>query len=120
MLGKLYSRWMYAWETALTTRDENRVVRPMEWGFDWLDDFIDAVGLRGDVERAERDGGSAPEEAMAALNEAIVRESDAFFAYERPDDFRLEERAPLLFPTNVRPETPTASAGRSRMAAAGC
>jgi len=96
---------MYAWETALTTRDENRVVRPMEWGFDWLDDFIDAVGLRGDVERAERDGGSAPEEAMAALNEAIVRESDAFFAYERPDDFRLEERAPLLFPTNVRPET---------------
>jgi dienelactone hydrolase len=34
-----------------------------------------------------------------------VRESDAFFAYERPDDFRLEERAPLLFPTNVRPET---------------
>jgi len=105
MLGKLYSRWMYAWETALTTRDENRVVRPMEWGFDWLDDFIDAVGLRGDVERAERDGGSAPEEAMAALNEAIVRESDAFFAYERPDDFRLEERAPLLFPTNVRPET---------------
>ena len=37
---------MYRWETALTTRDENRVVRPMEWGFEWLDDFIDVAGLR--------------------------------------------------------------------------
>ena len=42
---------------------------------------------------------------MIALNEAIVRNSDAFFGYKRPTDFRLEERAPLLFPTNVRPET---------------
>jgi len=104
MLGKLYSRWMYDWETALTTRDENRVVRPMEWGFEWLSDFIDAAGLRGAVARAAGDGG-ASEEAMAALNEAIIRDSDAFFAYGRPEDFRLEERAPQLFPTNVRPET---------------
>ena len=42
---------------------------------------------------------------MIAVNEAIVRDSDAFFGYERPKDFRLEERAPQLFPTNVRPET---------------
>ncbi len=28
-----------------------------------------------------------------------------FFGYERPTDFRLEERYPQLFPTNVRPET---------------
>jgi len=104
MLGKLYSRWMYDWETALTTRDENRVVRPMEWGFEWLSDFIDAAGLRGAVARAAGDGG-ASEEAMAVLNEAIIRDSDAFFAYGRPEDFRLEERAPQLFPTNVRPET---------------
>ncbi len=27
------------------------------------------------------------------------------FGYERPTDFRLEERHPELFPTNVRPET---------------
>jgi hypothetical protein len=52
MLKKAYGRWMYAWETALTTRDENRVVRPMEWGFEWLDDFIDEAGLRGAVARA--------------------------------------------------------------------
>ena len=37
MLKKWYARWMYEWETRLTTRDENRVVRPLEWGFEWLD-----------------------------------------------------------------------------------
>src|SRR5271163_4886452 len=39
MLSRLYAKWMYAWETALTTRDTNRIVRPLEWGFDWLEDF---------------------------------------------------------------------------------
>lgn len=104
MLKQLYSRWMYAWETALTTRDENRVVRPIEWGFEWLEDFVDESGLRGTVERAQRDPDAA-EAAMIALNEAIVRGSEEFFGYKAPIDFRLEERAPQLFPTNVRPET---------------
>ncbi len=118
MFRKLYSRWMNRWETALTTRDENRVVRPMEWGFEWLDDFIGAAGLRGVVERAERDG-IAAEDAMIAINEAIVRDSEAFFGYERPSDFRLEERAPLLFPTNVRPETLRRDAALKRAMAEG-
>ncbi len=104
MLGKLYGRWMHAWETALTTRDENRVVRPMEWGFEWLEDFARAAGLGGEIARAQRDPRVA-EGAMEALNEAIVANSEAFFGYEQPVDFRLEVRAPQLFPTNVRPET---------------
>jgi hypothetical protein len=104
MLGKLYAEWMYRWETALTMRDENRVVRPLEWGFEWLEDFINEAGLSATVERAGRDEGAA-EQAMLAVNAAIVRNSDAFFGYRRPVDFRLEERAPQLFPTNVRPET---------------
>jgi hypothetical protein len=118
MLRKLYGRWMVAWETALTTRDENRVVRPLEWGFDWLEDFIDAAGLRATVERAERDAGAA-EPAMIALNEAIIRNSDAFFGYQRPEDFRLEERAPQLYPTNVRPETLRRDAELKRLAEEG-
>lgn len=118
MLGKLYSRWMVRWETALTTRDENRVVRPLEWGFDWLDDFVAAAGLRARVERAECDA-EAAEAAMIAVNEAIVSNSEAFFGYERPTDFRLEERAPQLFPTNVRPETLRRDADLKRRRAEG-
>jgi len=118
MLSTLYRKWMVAWETALTTRDENRVVRPLEWGFDWLQEFAASVALAETVERAKRDPAAA-ESAMIALNQAIVRDSDAFFGYERPTDFRLEERAPQLFPTNVRPETLERDAELKRMAGEG-
>lgn len=118
MLKELYGRWMVAWETALTTRDENRVVRPLEWGFEWLAEFIERVGLAAAVERAERDPAAA-EAAMIAVDEAIVAESAAFYGYERPTDFRLEERAPQLFPTNVRPETLRRDARLKRLAEEG-
>lgn len=104
MVRQLYRRWMIRWETALTTRDENRVVRPVEWGFDWLDDFIGEHHLSDTVARAQKDP-SAAEAAMLAINQAIVEHSDAFYGYQTPVDFHLEERAPQLFPTNVRPET---------------
>ncbi|MGA7885631.1 MAG: alpha/beta hydrolase family protein [Acidobacteriaceae bacterium] len=118
MLNNLYRKWMVSWETALTTRDENRVVRPLEWGFDWLEDFAAAAGLREEVERAKRDPAAA-ESVMVALNQVIVRDSDAFYGYQRPTDFRLEQRAPQLFPTNVRPETLERDANLKRLAREG-
>jgi len=118
MLKNLYRRWMIAWETALTTRDENRVVRPLEWGFDWLDDFVDAAGLRSRVARSSQSTHAA-EDAMLAVNEAIIRNSEAFFSYQRPADFRIEERPPQLFPTNVRPETLRQDAHLKQMAREG-
>ncbi len=102
MLRELYARWMYAWETKLTTRDQNRVVRPLEWGFDWVRPFLDEVGV---ADRVMRMAATEPEAAMLDVNAAILAESERFFGYERPTDFRLEERHPMLFPTNVRPET---------------
>jgi len=108
MLGRLYEKWMFAWETALTTRDTNRIVRPLEWGFDWLGEFAPepAAGM-SDLER------------MIQANEDIVARSDEFFSYKTPADFRLEERHPLLFPTNVRPETLAEEAEMRRRAATG-
>ena len=46
MLGRLYAKWMYAWETALTMRDVNRVERPLEWGFEHLASCADGESLR--------------------------------------------------------------------------
>lgn len=114
MPQSLYARWMYRWETALTTRDENRVVRPLEWGFDWLEDFVASAGLKERLARVERE-----EDAMNVLNAAIVEYSDDFFGYERPSDFVLEERHPQLFPTNVRPETLKQDAELKQKAAEG-
>ena len=49
MFTDWYARWMYAWETRLTMRDENRVVRPLEWGFEWIVPFLEAHGLLDSV-----------------------------------------------------------------------
>jgi dienelactone hydrolase len=127
MFGNLYARWMYRWETALTTRDENRIVRPVEWGFDWLEDFIDSAGLRQKIFGQQIFSNNDPaslephiaEAAMVALNEAIVERSEAFYSYRRPTDFQLETRHPQLFPTNVRPETLKQDAELKQKAAEG-
>ena len=103
---------MFAWETRLTTRDTNRLVRPLEWGFDWLDDFAHVAQPVG----ADDHG---PLSQMIAANAEIVRRSDDFFAYATPTDFRLERRHPELFPTNVRPETLAMDAEMKRAAEAG-
>jgi dienelactone hydrolase len=91
-MASLYQKWMYAWETRLTTRDNNRVVRPLDWGIEWT---------RGwPLVNGERPG--APEEVeeyLRRLNDRIVAASDDFFAYTTPSDFRLERRKIELFPT---------------------
>src|ERR1700675_1879903 len=97
MLKKSYAGWMYRWETKLTTRDENRVVRPLEWGFDWIDSFLGEHGLgrehrlsSTDLHHAELAGAEEAEAVMTRINELLIRHSDRFFGYERPADFRLE------------------------------
>ncbi len=122
---------MTAWETKLTTRDTNRVVRPLEWGFDWLKDFSDAPSSvyfnapetpqPAECISAESPASPASQDLnrMIALNQEIVRRSDDFFGYQVPRDFRLELRHPELFPTNVRPETLVHEAEMKRQAANG-
>ncbi len=106
MLSRLYAKWMYAWELALTTRDKNRIVRPLEWGFDWLPPPSSPSG-KSDLER------------MAALSAEIVETSTRFFDYATPSDFRLETRHPQLFPTNVREKTLAQDARLKQQAATG-
>ena len=106
MLKGRYARWMYEWETRLTTRDENRVVRPLEWGFEWIAPFLRSHGFQAAVPGPETAGDPVKAEAaMVEINALLIRHGDKFFGYEPPTDFRLEERHPELYPTNVRPET---------------
>ncbi len=98
MLSRLYAHWMFSWETALTTRDTNRIVRPLEWGFDWLENALPFPSETPASQPSDLD-------RMIALNADLVEHADQFFAYQTPTDFRLERRHPQLFPTNVRPET---------------
>ncbi len=107
---------MYAWETALTTRDENRIERPLEWGFEHLADCRD---LGGDAAAEVAAGRTTELAAMIALNDRIVADPHAFFDYATPVDFRIEQRYPELYPTNVRPETLQQEREWKRMAEVG-
>ncbi|MDR3741787.1 MAG: abhydrolase domain-containing 18 [Terracidiphilus sp.] len=120
MLTGPYARWMYEWEERLTTRDENRIVRPLEWGFEWIEPFLEEHGYGNLIPGPEaQSDAAAAEAAMVRINELIIRHSDEFFGYEKPTDFRLEERHPQLFPTNVRPETLAQDAALKEQAAQG-
>ncbi len=113
MLKQRYARWMYEWETRLTTRDENRVVRPLDWGFEWIAPFLKEHGMADALpSEAEMRDDTAAEAAKNRINELLIRQSDSFFGYRRPTDFHLEERFPQLYPTNVRPR----NAGQRRRA----
>lgn len=103
MFGKLYAKWQFAWETALTTRDENRIERPLEWGFEHLFG-IPGLGAREAAAQVEA-GEVSGIEAMIALNERVAADPHTFFDYATPADFRVEMHFPELYPTNVRPET---------------
>jgi dienelactone hydrolase len=100
-MTSLYQKWMYAWETRLTTRDTNRVVRPLEWGMEWARRW---PLVNGDCPSSE----AAYENYLHELNDRIVARSDEFFSYETPADFRLETRRIELFPTgsNAREKVP--------------
>ena len=120
MFKQKYARWMYEWETRLTTRDENRVVRPLEWGFEWIEPFLASHGFEDAIPGPEvlRDPVLA-EAAMVRINQLLIRNGEKFFGYDRPTDFRLEERHPQLYPTNVRPETLAQDAAIKQQAAEG-
>ena len=91
---------MFAWETHLTTRDTNRIVRPLEWGIEWTRSWPQVNG-NFPLSASEFDNARA-EQYFSELNRQVVQDSDRFFSYETPTDFYLEERLPELFPTNMR------------------
>jgi hypothetical protein len=92
-----YQKWIEDWETRLTERDTNRVVRPFEWGLDWIHDW---PGVNGNLPSRKADNETI-EKFIHDLNDRIVAHSDEFFSYERPADFWLECRALKLCATGI-------------------
>jgi dienelactone hydrolase len=89
---------MYEWEHRLTSVDNNRVVRPLEWGLEWARDWPCRNGhLPGYVP-------DNPETFLSDYNQRIVAASDEFFSYATPTDFRLERREVQVFSTREVPD----------------
>ena len=97
-MPSLYARWMHNWETRLTQVDNNRVVRPMEWGIEWTREWPCRNGFLSP---------RSPEECehyLREYNARAIADSDEFFSYQVPSDFTLEEREVQVFSTRDVPD----------------
>ena len=106
-----YRDWIYAWETRLNARDTNRVVRPLEWGLEWVAGW---PGPNGRGAAASVDSG----DYLARLNRELVARSDEFYSYRTPSDYRLEGDS-LLFTSPVATPYPANNLVRARWFPAG-
>lgn len=97
-MPSLYARWMHNWETRLTQVDNNRVVRPLEWGLEWTCDWPCRNGSQTPATSAEC------ETYLRSFNSRAIAASDEFFSYRVPSDFRLETREVQVFSTRDVPD----------------
>jgi dienelactone hydrolase len=94
---------MYDWETRLTSVDNNRVVRPLDWGLDWTQTWPSRNG--GPPNNGSPSSDVREQyEYFAHLNERIIETSDDFYSYRTPTDFRLERREVKVFSTREVPD----------------
>jgi dienelactone hydrolase len=89
---------MHDWETRLTSVDNNRVVRPLDWGLEWAQDWPCCNGC------APADTSDQCERFLQEYNRRIVSASDEFYAYVEPSDFQLERREVQVFSTREVPD----------------
>src|ERR1700741_133646 len=93
-----YAQWMYDWEHRLTSVDNNRVVRPLEWGVEWARHWPCRNGC------SPGQAAGSPEQFFLDYNRRIVAASDEFYSYVKPGDFRLERREVQVFSTREVPD----------------
>ncbi len=83
----MLSRAFHLWERRLAAEADNRVVRPFEWGADWIEDGLDGSPL-GEAERLER------------WSASMVADSDRFYAVAPCQDYSLDGDR-LSFPSAI-------------------
>ena len=82
----MIARVFHNWERRLAAAAEHRVVRPFEWGLEWIDDLDESQ-----ADAVER---------LAAWASRTVATSESFFALAPSDDYTLEDNR-LSFPSAV-------------------
>ena len=76
-----YARWIDRWERKLASHDTNRVVRPFEWGTEWL--------ARIGFPSCPADANGASAACVARFTEQAMADSERFYSYESVPDYQL-------------------------------
>lgn len=79
MIWRRYRDFMERREDRFAARTTDRVVREFEWGLDWTRDW--PVSAASDHD---------PATYLTRLNESAIAESEKFYSYQTPADFRCE------------------------------
>ena len=95
MIGRLF----HAWEQQLASVDTNRVIRPFEWGLDWLD--LDETS-------------NTPIAQLHAWADAAAQGSDAFFSAPATGSYTLDGDR-LSFPSALETPYPVNNTVRVRV-----
>ena len=77
-----YKTWIDRWENELCFRSNDRVVRPFDFGLEWVRDWPCA--------RDFPQNGLSASEYIVELNGRAINDSDRFFGYRKPERFTLE------------------------------
>ena len=94
-------KWAFhRWERRLASASTDRVVRPFEWGLDWLD--------RGDPPEAP------PQDLIDTWVSSVMEDSDAFYACAPTDEYRLDGDL-LTFPSALTTPQPENNLVRARL-----
>ena len=104
VLKRAYGNWMHRWENDLCFRSTDRIVRPFDYGLDWTRAWPTAP---------ETATGEDPIEAVLEHNRVAIENSEEFFGYQRPADFRLDGEW-LEFTSPVNTDFPENNRVRAR------
>ncbi len=103
MIARLFHRW----EHHLASIDTNRVVRPFEWGTEWIASDLPGFQTSGLP-------GLEPGEAMRQWSDAVMRDSDAFYREEPTTAYELRGDA-LTFPSALTTPHPNNNTVHARI-----
>jgi hypothetical protein len=91
-------RLIHAWEHKLARRDNNRIVRPFEWGTE----FLDHLGSAQSEGNGQSNGnGGTGRETIFKFNDLAIAKSKSFFGSQTVPEFSLEGEW-LTFDSAVR------------------
>ncbi|MBZ5575361.1 MAG: alpha/beta hydrolase family protein [Acidobacteriia bacterium] len=78
-----YARWIDRWERKLASVDTNRVVRPFDWGTDWL--------ARIGFPHCPADANGTSAACLSRFVDQALQDSDRFYSYDPVRDYKLDQ-----------------------------
>jgi hypothetical protein len=91
-LGRPYAAFIANLERRLAAKTTDRVAREFEWGLEWIEDWPQEIRHESNQ--------SDPGSRLKGLNVAATANSDEFFSYRTPSDFKCKNNE-LCFTSDV-------------------